>query len=155
MTTMQKVYLDAQAACGIKPGDWVKVSCDLRDMTDIDWWMPDWTETHACMVGSVFQVDSLDEYGVALRMKDKVGHEHFISFPYFVLEKTQKPCPFKPYDRVLVRNNNSETWLPDIFLHLAPTTQDHYCCTIGPYLYCIPYEGNEDLALTTNMPEGN
>lgn len=75
MTTMQKVYLDAQAACGIKPGDWV-----------------------------------------------------------------------------LVRNNYRETWLPDIFLHLAPTTQDYYCCTRGPYLYCIPYEGNEHLALTTKTP---
>lgn len=50
-------------------------------------------------------------------------------------------CPFKPFDRVLVRDSNGENWIAYLFSHYR--RGDFY-----PY----HVEGNEDLVGTTNEP---
>lgn len=58
---------------------------------------------------------------------------------------------FKPFDKVLVRYKDTDTWEADIYLDYHKEAE-YYCykCTRMNYHYCIPYEGNEYLLGTTN-----
>lgn len=62
---------------------------------------------------------------------------------------------FKPYDRVLVRNDNNE-WEPQFFSHISHYNKSYPYGTMDGcvYMYCIPYEGNEHLIFTKAMPKG-
>lgn len=58
---------------------------------------------------------------------------------------------FKPFDKVLVRNKDTDTWKADIYL--GYDEEEKYCrykCTRMNYQFCIPYEGNEYLLGTTD-----
>lgn len=60
---------------------------------------------------------------------------------------------FKPFDRVLVRNRDTDTWEADIYL--GYNEEDKYCrykCASMSYQFCIPYEGNEYLLGTIDSP---
>lgn len=59
---------------------------------------------------------------------------------------------FKPFDKVLVRDNETESWNADIYLKRLDDTYFKYKCTRSNYAMCIPYEGNEYLLDTTNSP---
>lgn len=50
-------------------------------------------------------------------------------------------CPFKPFDKVLVRDNIDEKWLLSIFgCYEDEVDKDYpYVCLNGRYCYCIPY----------------
>lgn len=58
----------------------------------------------------------------------------------------------KPFDKVLVRNNNIRKWEADLFGFKNVT--GHYHCVGGTWLQCIPYIGNESLLGTTKDVEG-
>lgn len=60
---------------------------------------------------------------------------------------------FKPFDKVLVRYEDTDTWKADIYLDYHKEAE-YYCykCTRMNYHYCIPYEGNEYLLGTTDSP---
>lgn len=49
---------------------------------------------------------------------------------------------FKPFDRVLVRDFDTQTWHVDIYSHRNNATCP-YECVGGGWMQCIPYEGNE------------
>lgn len=61
-------------------------------------------------------------------------------------------CPFEPFQKVLVRDEEDEDWKADYFSHyeeddkIAP-----YVCVGSYYRFCIPYEGSEHL-LGTGKP---
>lgn len=55
----------------------------------------------------------------------------------------------KPFDKVLVRNNNSCVWKCNLYSHYSQYPY-HYICVENGYKQCIPYEGNEHLLGTTN-----
>lgn len=64
-------------------------------------------------------------------------------------------CSLWPFDKVLVRNGDSEEWQAAIYSHYANRNN-----TLFPYIasgtgwrQCIPYEGNESLRGTTKSPE--
>ena len=59
---------------------------------------------------------------------------------------------FKPFDKVLVRDDINEEWIPSIFgCYEDEVDKDFpYVCLNGRYCYCIPYEGNEHLLNTPN-----
>lgn len=59
---------------------------------------------------------------------------------------------FKPFDKVLVRDNETESWNADIYLEYLGDTYLSYKCACSNYRICIPYEGNEYLLGTTNSP---
>ena len=63
-----------------------------------------------------------------------------------------KQC-FNPFDRVLVRANNTDSWKADIYLGYDDNNSFPYICTRTNYGICIPYEDNEYLLGTTNSPE--
>lgn len=64
----------------------------------------------------------------------------------------ESKCSFKPFQKVLVRDEEDEDWKADYFSHyeeddkIAP-----YVCVGSYYRFCIPYEGSEHL-LGTGKP---
>lgn len=59
---------------------------------------------------------------------------------------------FKPFDRVLVRDDNELEWEIQLFRSYKPDKNYPYACLNFSYKQCIPYDGNEHL-LGTNKPE--
>lgn len=61
---------------------------------------------------------------------------------------------FKPFDKVLVRDDINEKWILSIFSCYEDEDKDFpYVCLNGRYCYCIPYEGNEHLLNTPKSPK--
>ena len=52
---------------------------------------------------------------------------------------------FKPFDRVLVKDDFNDPWKTDILLELRRSNHYYYRCATSYYKLCIPYEGNEYL----------
>lgn len=61
-----------------------------------------------------------------------------------VQHNVMKQC-FKPFDKVLVRCNNTDSWKADIYLGYDEKNSFPYICTRTNYSICIPYNGNEYL----------
>ena len=60
------------------------------------------------------------------------------------VEPVKPKCPFKPFDKVLVRDGVDEQWRINIFSHHQEKGGFPYVCMSGVYRDCIPY--NEDTA---------
>lgn len=58
---------------------------------------------------------------------------------------------FKPFDKVLVRDGDIDTWGADIFLEYS-NLEFQFRCFRCVWRQCIPYEGNESLLGTSNKP---
>lgn len=59
---------------------------------------------------------------------------------------------FKPFDKVLVRDGDSDIWDCNIFNRIDEDGE-YQCIDYEYWEQCIPYEGNEHLLGTTNKPE--
>lgn len=72
--------------------------------------------------------------------------------PYTMQVEPIKPtCPFKPFDKVLVRDNEGQLWNANYFSYYRENNKEFlYACMDNPYRFCIPYEGNEHLLGTTD-----
>ena len=68
------------------------------------------------------------------------------------LEKRTE-CLFKPFDKVLVRDNKKSAWNCSLFSFYNDDCIYPFLCIDTYHNYCIPYEGNEHLLGTTNSPE--
>lgn len=65
-----------------------------------------------------------------------------------------KICDFKPFDKVLVRNWDTQQWKIELFEKYNETSECYpYTCLNFNYKQCIHFEGNEHLLETTNKPE--
>ena len=64
----------------------------------------------------------------------------------------KKECQFKPFEKVLVRDSESDKWKCAFYSHFEPNGIYHYGTIIGMYAMCIPFEGNEHLVGTTKNP---
>ena len=69
------------------------------------------------------------------------------------IEDIKKEYQFKPFDRVLVRDDIEDLWEINFFSHKANKDEYGYRCLDCYYIYCIPYEGNEELLGTKNSPK--
>lgn len=67
-----------------------------------------------------------------------------------VTDQKQKTALY-PFDKVLVRNNDDDEWVCDIFSHIDEL--DFYYCVGTRWEQCIHYEGNEHLLGTTNKKQ--
>lgn len=65
------------------------------------------------------------------------------------VEPVKKECPFKPFDKVLVRDDDGQEWKINFFSHYDEKVCYKYRCLKAFYKQCIPYEGNEHLLDTT------
>lgn len=63
-------------------------------------------------------------------------------------------CPFKPFDKVLVRDSEDSVWKAGYFSNYDEDDESlPYICVGSIYKLCIPYEGNEHLLGTDKSPE--
>ena len=69
-----------------------------------------------------------------------------------MLVDLSKKCEFKPFDKVLVRDSESDKWRANLFGYISE--DGYYCCVFDSWVYCIPYAGNEYLLGTTKDVEG-
>ena len=69
------------------------------------------------------------------------------------LKKKQK-SQFKPFEKVLVRDSESEEWECTFYSHFDFNSKGRYNHNTisGIYVMCIPFEGNEHLVGTTKNP---
>lgn len=58
----------------------------------------------------------------------------------------------KPFDKVLVRDSESDKWRANLFGYIDK--YEYYHCVFANWVYCIPYAGNEHLLGTTKDVEG-
>lgn len=65
------------------------------------------------------------------------------------VEPVKPECPFKPFDKVLVRDTDEQMW-PNYFSHYSNDPDYPYVCINGFYRYCFPCECNEHLLGTTD-----
>lgn len=65
------------------------------------------------------------------------------------VEPVKLECPFKPFDKVLVRNYKDAKWNVNFFSYYEDGAEYKYHCLISSYRYCIHYEGNEHFLNTT------
>lgn len=63
-----------------------------------------------------------------------------------------KEYPFKPFEKVLVRDSYDDVWRASFFSHIKEN-DGRYVTTCVTWKFCIPYEGNEHLLGTTNNVE--
>lgn len=67
------------------------------------------------------------------------------------VEPVKPECPFKPFEKVLVRDCEGQLWNANYFSYYRENNKDFlYACMDNPYRFCIPYKGNEHLLGTTD-----
>lgn len=64
----------------------------------------------------------------------------------------KKEYQFKPFDKVLVRDNETQKWRCTFYSYFEPRSVYCHVTTNCAYATCIPFEGNEHLVNTTNNP---
>ena len=67
-----------------------------------------------------------------------------------IIVNLKHKCEFKPFDKVLGRNEKDDVWEADLFSHYREESQYPFRCIGCSRKYCIPYEGNEHLLGTTD-----
>lgn len=149
--TVKQVYLLAQEHCGLKVGDWVRVT-RKAEHKEGGWggiWYGYAMNDTINKIGKVCG-NPTSWLGIEVIFPDSLS----CSYPYFVLEKVEKPAhKFKPFDKVLVRDNDHCRWTIDFYSYYIKGCQFPYKTLAGGYCQCIPYDGNEHLVGTTNKPE--
>ena len=64
----------------------------------------------------------------------------------------QNQFEFKPFDKVLVRDNDDSAWYPAHYKYYEPTEEcPHICDTLG-WKQCIPYNDETKHLLGTSNP---
>lgn len=76
---------------------------------------------------------------------DKAGYE-------WNGETLKKKPQFKPFEKVLVRDNETEKWRCTFYSYFEPYSTYSHVTSDSAYAICIPFEGNENLVGTTNNP---
>lgn len=118
-----------------KVGDkisWINHDCDTQTITDI-------------RDGSYITVD---KYGVrcALKFAKQDEWELVPPKPHYNITN------FKPFDKVLVRCRDGWNWECNLFSRYEHRLKNPFITCNSSYLQCIPFEGNEHLLGTTDMP---
>lgn len=68
------------------------------------------------------------------------------------VEPVKPECPIKPFDKVLVRDNDEQAWCANYFSHYKNAPDYFYVCINGIYHYCIPYNEHTAHLLGTTDP---
>lgn len=101
----------------------------------------------------VISIDSFDKASDEQRDKFISDMEKFFGGKYnpdtLQVEPVKSECPFKPFDKVLVRDDYGQEWKINFFSHYKKDVTYKYSCLKSCYRQCIPYEGNEHLLGTT------
>ena len=92
-------------------------------------------------------------------LREATDEEAILFQNAFTLWKKSKEHPsFKTFDKVLVRNLDEHKWRPAIFVRTRIGDHSPYMYNalllstghVGDFVQCIKYEGNEEIAFTTD-----
>lgn len=109
--------------------------------------------TEKQIVSLTYNENAREDVMYVHNMKGEVQTSFYWEHSYdLVLEVPDEP-QFKPFDKVLVRDENDQLWRANIFSHVLDGSSFPYACAISTFRQCIPYEGNEDLVGTTKKPK--
>jgi hypothetical protein len=107
----------------------------------------------------IYQPSLYDEPISALRLATKEERNKFYSslvkegYKYDKEQHGLVKQKFKPFDKVLIRDGDNQTWRVCLFSHYRKDLSCPYVCVgCSAYKQCIPYEGNEYLLGTTDSP---
>ena len=107
-----------------------------------------WSKGEVCSTKDFFLAT---EFDVKTFISKAEKHYHGKYNPETLQVEPVKPkCPLKPFDKVLVRDNNEGEWYANYFSHYKENNDCPYACIDNSYIFCIPYEGNEHLLGTTD-----
>ena len=85
------------------------------------------------------------------RLFDSYGRDAESKLYYsLTLEVHDNKPQFKPFNKVLVRENDASLWRAGFYSH---ELDGKHCVCGNYYPQCIPYEGNEHLLGTTDKPK--
>ena len=112
------------------------------------------------MVGLLFadEVESSEEYRFATdedkqQLFDALAKEGKVwDAEKKVILDLKPKVELKPFDKVLVRDSQSDKWRVNLFGYIDK--DEYYHCAFANWVYCIPYAGNEHLLGTTKDVEG-
>lgn len=77
------------------------------------------------------------------------GRDSFMNAEPYV----EEPHKFKPFDKVLVRDDKTELWGIGLFERLEDELNYPFTTMVSCFKQCIPYEGNEHLLGTSDDPK--
>lgn len=93
--------------------------------------------------------ESVGRYGASGNFNTDRAFSHYD----LVLEVPDTEPEFQPFDRVLVRDDNSGEWCLALYAYYRESTKLHRMVGGARWKQCIPYEGNEHLLGTTEKPK--
>ena len=90
-----------------------------------------------------------------LRKNTEISAADFLALTPEDVKDAPKETEFKPFDRVLVRDDDDDEWHIDFFEGMNKDKDEPfwYRCLNNSWEHCIPYEGNEHLLSTTGEPK--
>lgn len=92
--------------------------------------------------------ESVEQYGVSGNFLTSRACSSFD----LVIEVPSNEPEFQPFDRVLVRDDNSGEWCLALYAYYRESTKLNRMVGGACWEQCIPYEGNENLLGTTDKP---
>ena len=125
---------------GVIKDDKIQVCCLFTDGTFVNCGV----SMHPSPISSL-KLASVDDRNNVYSLLVKKGYKYDKKLHNIVKQD------FKPFDRVLVRDKDTDPWKADIYLDYEGENRCcRYKCARMNYVFCIPYEGNEYLLGTTN-----
>lgn len=106
-----------------------------------------WHNGKVCKTDSFIKVD-IESHDKFIAYAEKYYNGNY-NPDTLQVEPIKPTCPFKPFDKVLVRDNDEGEWYANYFSHYKENNDCPYVCIDNSYIYCIPYEGNEHLLGTS------
>lgn len=94
----------------------------------------------------IIEPDGILTYSHDMEWFTEYSHKE-ITADYILNIQCGTNCPFKPFDKVLVRDADEEDYKPAFFVQYMPNELYPYKLigNDGSAIQCIPYEGNEHL----------
>lgn len=141
-------YAERQARCGIKVGDWVRVTRKAESYED--GWSNEWWPDMDAVIGSIFKVvDKNNNFGIRC---DKT--QHYV--PYFVLEKVEPPAS-KPKVRTVADLEDGEVICTEDgeWLQVLPRTGERTRCDRESFPHNAHNKGWIEATFTSNYPHSN
>ena len=86
-----------------------------------------------CVTSSQEEIMETSNHEIA----QEIAIDDFLALP-------EEEHEFQPFEQVLVRDSENDTWGIDLFSHKGDALYS-YSCVGSRYNYCIPYKGNEHL----------
>lgn len=147
---MSKLYMEAQNEWieenNVNIGDTVKITHSVKSHTM--GWNNTWIDVMDQYVNNNLYVEDIS---ISRGVDAGIRLSNRFRYPFFVLEIVQRKEPkskeytFSTGQSVLVRDDIIIEWKYDIFSHESIDDTYPYVCVGSTYMYCIPYEGNENL----------